>query len=82
MNPEFDIVIPVGPKDIAQIKEQIRYTKLNILGYRNIYIISYDPTLQIEGCITIQETLFPFSMDTIVSIHGKKIGMDGIFNNY
>ena len=72
MNPDFDIVIPVGPKDIAQIKEQIRYTKLNILGYRNIYIISYDPTLQIEGCITIQETLFPFSMDTIVSIHGKK----------
>lgn len=68
---EFDIVIPVGPKDISFIHEQIKHTRKNIIGYRNIYIVLADKTLEIDGCIMIQEETFPFSLDTIAYFHGK-----------
>ena len=67
----FDIVIPIGPNDIEVIHKQIEYTKINIIGYRNIYIISYDDSIYIDGCITIPETIFPFSLDTVSQFHGK-----------
>lgn len=61
----FDIVIPLGPNDMNHIDTMIHYTKQNIIGYRNIYIVSFDPTIQIDHCITIDETIFPFHKDTI-----------------
>lgn len=67
---KFDIVIPVGPKDKDVILKQIEYTKKNVLGYRNIYLITYEP-IRIEGCISIDEKIFPFNIDTIASIHGR-----------
>ena len=67
----LDIVIPVGPNDKSIIEKQIKYTKKNIIGYRNIYLISYDSTLTIDGCITINENIFPFNMDTVAKHHGK-----------
>ena len=67
----FDIVIPVGPNDKSIIKEQIKYTKKNIIGYRNIYLICYDPAIKIEGCITINENIFPFNKETIINYHSK-----------
>jgi hypothetical protein len=68
---EFDIVIPVGPNDNVVVKKQIHYTKENIIGYRNIYLICYDPSLTIDGCITINEDIFPFSIHNVSNIHGK-----------
>jgi len=65
---EFDIVIPIGPDEIESIKEQIKYTKKNVIGYRNIYIIPCDPRIKIEGCITINENMFPFSKKNIPNI--------------
>ena len=67
----FDIVIPVGPADISICQDQLDYTKKNIIGFRSIFLISCDPTLQVEGCTTIPEDIFPFSMKTIETIHGK-----------
>jgi hypothetical protein len=67
----FDIVIPIGPYDKDKINKQIHYTKCNIVGYRNIYLICYDDTIAIDGCITISEKIFPFSIDTISEFHGK-----------
>ena len=67
----FDIVIPVGPNDMDIIHSQLEYTKKNIIGYRNIYLIAYDKTLQIEGCETISEDIFPFSKKTVAQFHGK-----------
>jgi len=67
----FDIVIPVGKNDIPIIREQIQYTKRNIIGYRNIYLITNVPELNIDGCITIQETIFPFSKSIVASFHGQ-----------
>lgn len=67
----FDIVIPVGPNDKLIIDKQIKYTKKNIIGYRNIYLICYDPTIIIDGCITINENIFPFNIETVAKYHGK-----------
>jgi hypothetical protein len=65
----FDIVIPLGPNDISCIKDQLNYTKQNIIGYRHIYLISYDPSIIIDGCITIDEKSFPFTKDSIAKYH-------------
>jgi hypothetical protein len=67
----FDIVIMVGPFDLDIISQQIQYTKQNVIGYRNIYIISSDDQLTIDGCITISENIFPFSLKTVSNYHGK-----------
>lgn len=67
----FDIVIPVGPNDKEIIHQQIQYTKKNIIGYRNIYLICYDPTIYITGCITINENIFPFDMKTVAKYNGN-----------
>jgi len=67
----FDIVIPVGPDDKCVLSKQIEFTKKNIIGYRNIYLICNDPTIIIEGCITIDEKIFPFSMNTVRNILGN-----------
>ena len=67
----FDIVIPVGPNDINILKQQIEYTKKNIVGYRKIYIISYDKTINLDGCNIISEDIFPFSLKTVAQFHGK-----------
>jgi hypothetical protein len=67
----FDIVIPVGPNDKYIIDKQIEYTKKNIIGYRNIFLICYDHTISINGCTTINENIFPFTLETVSKYHGK-----------
>ena len=67
----FDIVIPVGPHDQSVIHKQVEYTRNNVVGYRHVYLISSDPMLRVQGCITVDEAFFPFSMDTIIAHHGK-----------
>lgn len=65
----FDIVIPVGPNDRSVIAEQIKYTRANVIGYRNIYLVSYDPSFTSEGCLTIDEKIFPFNINTVAEAH-------------
>jgi hypothetical protein len=67
----FDILIPAGPEDREIVTKQIEFTKKNIIGYRNIYLICYDPTITLDGCITINENIFPFTIDTVAKFHGK-----------
>ncbi|QXD31053.1 DUF6492 family protein [Candidatus Pelagisphaera phototrophica] len=67
----FDIVILVGPNDKSVIEQQIKYTQKNIIGYRNIYLICYDPSIIIDGCTTINENIFPFNIETVAKYHGK-----------
>jgi hypothetical protein len=68
-NKLFDIVIPLGPNDIEIINKQILYTKKNIIGYRNIYIIC-NIEIYIEDCIIINENIFPFTIETVKHFHG------------
>ena len=61
----FDVVVPVGPDDVAFLQQHVRYIRQNVMGFRNIYLIVYDDTIRIPGCITISETAFPFSKKDI-----------------
>lgn len=67
----FDIVIPVGPNDVKVIDKQIEYTKKNVIGYRNIFLVTHDPNLNVNGCITIDESIYPFNKSLVEQIHGK-----------
>jgi hypothetical protein len=66
----FDIVIPVGPNDYEVFDKQIEYTKKNILGYHNIYIVS-SKNYNVNGCTFISEDVFPFAMKDVSNILGK-----------
>lgn len=68
----YDIIIPVGPNDLGIISQQIEFTKCNILFYRNIYIISSDPTLQLDGCTMILETTLPLTKEIVETFHGSR----------
>ncbi len=67
---EFDIVIPLGPNDEDIIQKQIVYTKANVVGYRNIYIVTRSPGLVVDGCTIVSEDVFPFSIDTVAEMFG------------
>lgn len=67
----FDIVVCVGPKDNNIVNSMISFTKKNILGYRNIYLVCSNPSISIEGTITIDEKIFPFNINDISSRFGK-----------
>jgi len=64
---DFDIVIPLGPNEFKNIQSQIQYVKKNVCGFRNIYIISYDPNIVLDDCIVISESIFPFKMEEIAA---------------
>lgn len=66
----FDIVIPLGPNDLENIEKQIMCTQKNVIGFRNIYIITPIPDFVCEGCIVINESIFPFTNE-IAIYHGK-----------
>ena len=70
----FDIVIPLGPNEITRINEQIQHVKKNVIGYRNIYIISFEPNIIIDGCIIIDERIFEFKINDISSYFIKYNG--------
>lgn len=71
---QFDIVIPLGPNELPKFDQQIKYIKANVIGYRNIYIVSVDPTVSVEGCITIPEDTFSVDKKFIADHFGKYYG--------
>jgi len=65
----FDVVIPLGPHDVHKIHRQLEATKKNVIGLRNIYIItsaSFD--IAVEGVIIIHENEFPFQISDVARI--------------
>ena len=60
----FDIVIPVGPNDVSQLERNLKYTRQNIKGYRNIYIVTRND-ITFQNCITVNENIFPFTLDDV-----------------
>lgn len=66
----FDIVIPLGPNDLQNIEKQIECTRTNVIGFRNIYVITPITNFVCKDAITIDESIFPFA-DQIALYHGK-----------
>jgi hypothetical protein len=69
---EFDLVIPVGSKDEELVKKNILCNKNRIDGYRNIYLITVNDNVKVDGCITINENIFPFNKQTVIDILGTE----------
>ena len=67
----FDIIICVGPNDNDVIYSMIPYAKKNIIGYRKIYLVCANPTINIEGTITIDENIFPFNINNLIQKFGN-----------
>ena len=68
----FDVVICVGPNDTAIVNSVVPYIKKNIIGYRNIYLVCQNPSITIDGTITINEKIFPFTINDVAHYHGKR----------
>lgn len=71
MATDFDIVICVGPNDNSIVNSSVECAKKNIIGYRNIYLVCSNPSINIDGTITIDEKIFPFKMTDIENIFGS-----------
>jgi hypothetical protein len=69
---EFDCVIPYGPNDKPIIDKTILHARMYLKNLRNIYIISYDSSYINPGAITIDESLFPFTLNDFKSIVGAE----------
>jgi hypothetical protein len=94
----YDVIFPLGPNDVDLFKKYIKYNQQNILNYRNMYIVSYDPSIEVEGCITVNENKFLFLKEAIENKMGKipRVGwyfqqliklyshniIDGLLDNY
>ena len=68
---KFDIVICVGPHDSNIIAKMIPYTIRNVIGYRNIYLVCSNPTIIVDGTITIDEKIFPFNINDLIAKFGN-----------
>lgn len=66
---KIDIVIPYGPNERDLLALCIESVK-KFLPYRNIFILAFEP-VSIDGCTTILETTYPFSIDDIHRHHRK-----------
>ncbi|MFY7729338.1 MAG: DUF6492 family protein [Flavobacterium sp.] len=77
----FDIVIPLGPNERRNIQRQIEYTKQNVIGYRHIYVVTNtSEPMDLDGCIIVDESIYPFKMADIASYfiqHNGKSNRNG-----
>jgi hypothetical protein len=63
----FDCVIPFGPNENSVIHFCIQKARENIIGLRNIYVVSYTPDFYNPEAITIYEKEYPFSYEDVNS---------------
>jgi hypothetical protein len=70
----FDIVFPVGPNETPIIEGTVTHAKKHIKNYNKIYLITSDKHIKVDGCVTIHESVFPFSkedIDKLLPTHWK-----------
>lgn len=64
-NSQFDILVLVGPNETFGFDIRLHHIKHFVQGYRNIYIICHIPNVELEGCISVNEDVFPFTKETV-----------------
>ena len=71
----YDIVLPLGPKDVDIFLKQIDYTKRNCIGHRNIYVVGASwveaMVKSVPTIIFIKEEVFPFKLDLLHTYAGS-----------
>jgi lipopolysaccharide biosynthesis glycosyltransferase len=76
---KFDVVLPVGPNEIPIINDVVNLVKTNVKGFNKIYLLTPDETLNIDGCITINENIFPFTKEEITEILGESCRINWVY---
>ena len=66
----FDVVIPLGPKDEDIISNCVTSVRNNIIGVRDIHIVSYKD-IQVAGATVHSEEILPFQKSNIEEIVNK-----------
>lgn len=77
MSELFDIVVHVSHSSAEFAKSTIDRTVGNIVGYRNVYLVCQSALVaelrQHNAAYTVvDDSAFPFSLDTVAELHGKK----------
>jgi hypothetical protein len=70
----FDVVVPLGPNDVARIDQQLEHVRRNVVGCRHIYVISSQPNwapADGRGVKVVDERVFPFKLEDVAAILGK-----------
>jgi hypothetical protein len=68
----FDIVVCHGPNDDKLLDLNLFYNSKNIVGKRNIYVITHNPNLTRTDCIVIHESTFPFTIQDVEKYSSPK----------
>lgn len=68
----FDIVVCHGPNDDKLLDLNLFYNSKNIVGKRNIYVITHNPNLSRTDCIVIHESTFPFTVQDVEKYSSPK----------
>lgn len=68
----FDIVVCHGPNDDKLLDLNLFYNSKNIVGKRNIYVITHNPNLTRTDCIVIHESTFPFTVQDVEKYSSPK----------
>ncbi|NBO23927.1 MAG: hypothetical protein EBU93_01615 [Chlamydiae bacterium] len=65
-NTLFDVVICVGKNDVSLLPKVIALIRLNVIGFRKIFLICLDPDcirdIVDDSCVIIDEKIFPFTI--------------------
>lgn len=83
---KFDVVIPVGPRDLEILQRQLALTKQNVIDHGRIFLVCADGTATnaVLGATDSSEPSaevivlderdvpFPFSIETVVAAHGER----------
>ena len=71
----YDIVIPVGPKDVDIFLKQVEYTKRNCIGHRSIYVVAASSVealvANVPNITFINEEIFPFKLHLLHTYAGS-----------
>lgn len=68
---QFDIVIPLGPKDEDMIDRCVSSIYRHVVGFRYVFIVAKNPR-DISGALVLDETTFPFSYDEVLAKTSEK----------
>jgi hypothetical protein len=70
---QFDVIILVGPNDYNFFNIAVIHARQNIIGIHNLYLISQNAEISMDGCISIDEGIFPFTKNTVDTILGSTV---------
>jgi hypothetical protein len=62
---QFDVVIPLGPKDEDMINRCVSSIHRNVVGFRYIFVVAKNYSRDISGALVLDESAFPFTYDEV-----------------